>query len=151
MGTHCRGARQVKMPSSQQLQQPLKTSLGQQQQARRPPPPLSQPVKVENKGRLSGNKYESDYQSEEPQAKKSKTGDIASTLSERFGGGISVSSVASGLPPAATTVKVEEVEEEAHHLNEDAGEDDAYEGYYGEEGDEYEEEEYPSYDNYGHA
>jgi len=164
--THSRGARQVKTPSSHQLQQqPLKTSLGQQQQARRPPPPLSQPVKVENKGRLSGNKYEADYQSEEPQAKKSKTGDIASTLSERFGGGISVSSVASGLPPAAATVKVEEVEgeieqyhqeeeeveEEAHHLNEDAGEDDAYEGYYGEEGDEYEEEEYPSYDNYGHA
>jgi len=168
--THSRGVRQVKTPSSDQQQQLLKGSQGQQQQqqqVRRPPRPLSQPVKVENKGRLSGNKYEADHQSEEPQTKRAKTGDIASTLSQRFGRGISVSSVASGLPPAAVPVEVEEVEseveqyhqeenegeeeEEGHHLPEDAGADDAYEGYYGEEGDEYEEEEYPSYDNYGHA
>ena len=102
----------MKTPSShQQQQQPLKGSQGQQQQAKRPPP-LSQPVKVEKKGRLSGNKYEANYQSEEPQTKRAKTGDLASTLSQRFGGGISVSSVASGLPPAAAAVEVEEVEGE---------------------------------------
>ena len=168
-----RGARQVKTPNSnQQQQQPSRVpQQQQQQQARRPPPPLTQPAKVEKKGRLSGNKYEADYQSEEPQAKKIKTGgDIASTLSQRFGSGISVSSVASGLPAVSAAVVVEEVdevegemeqyhqeeeeeEEEGHHLPEDAVHDegDAYEGYYGEEGEEYEEGEYPSYDNYGHA
>merc|ERR1712130_817054 len=130
-----RGAGQVKTPSSHQQQVPLKAAqVQQQQQARRPPPPLSQPAKVENKGRLSGNHFEADYQSEEPAAKKSKPGDIASTLSQRFGSGISVSSVASGLPPGGVAVKVEEVEndveeyhqeeeEEGNHLQEDAGDD----------------------------
>lgn len=163
---HGRGACQVKTPSSHQQQQlPLKAAqVQQQQQARRPPPPLSQPAKVENKGRLSGNHFEADYQSEEPAAKKSKTGDIASTLSQRFGSGISVSSVASGLPPGVAAVKVEEVENEVeeYHQEEEEEEEgnhlqeDAYEDYYGgspgygEEGDTYEEE-YPSYDNYGQA
>ena len=164
-----RGSHQGRTPSNYQQQQLPKIGQGQQQQARRPSTsPLTQEVKKERKGRLSGNKYDAVYQPEEPSAKKAKTGDIASTLSQRFGGGISVSSVSSGQPRSGEDIKEVKVEEEeegdmeqyhqegeedGHHLPEDAvnDEEEGYEGYYEEEGDDYEEGEYPSYDNYGHA
>jgi len=139
----------------------------QQQQVRHsrtPPPSIPAPARVERKGRQSGHKYENESQAE-PQPKKAKSGDIASTLSQRFGGGISVSAVSSELPEGVVVKKeVEDYEEEElQHQGQKGKEEfqeteeavnEEEEGYYEEDGEggEYEEEEeYPGYDFYGKA
>jgi len=140
----------------------------QQQQVRHsrtPPPSIPAPARVERKGRQSGNKYENESQAE-PQPKKAKSGDIASTLSQRFGGGISVSAVSSELPEGVVVKKeVEDYEEEELQHQGQKGKEEFQETegavneeekdyYYEEDGEggEYEEEEeYPGYDFYGKA
>jgi len=154
-----RGGRQAKslnVPDRQQQQ------VGH---SRTPPPSIPAPARVERKGRQSGNKYENESQAE-PQPKKAKSGDIASTLSQRFGGGISVSAVSSELPEGVVVKKeVEDYEEEElqhqgqkgkeeFQETEEAVNEEEEEGYYEEDGEggEYEEEEeYPGYDFYGKA
>jgi len=133
--------------------------------SRTPPPSIPAPARVERKGRQSRNKYENESQAE-PQPKKAKSGDIASTLSQRFGGGISVSAVSGELPEGVVVKKeVEDYEEEELQHQGQKGEEEFQEtegavneeegGYYDEDGEageyEEEEEEYPGYDFYGKA
>jgi len=152
-----RGGRQAKILNVPHRQHQVRHS-------RTPPPSIPAPARAERKGRQSGNKYENESQAE-PQPKKAKSGDIASTLSQRFGGGISVSAVSSELPEGVVVKKeVEDYEEEElQHQGQKGKEEfqeteeavnEEEEGYYEEDGEggEYEEEEeYPGYDFYGKA
>ena len=153
-----RGGRQAKSLNVPHRQQQ------QVRHSRTSPSSIPAPARVERKGRQSGNKYENESQAE-PQPKKAKSGDIASTLSQRFGGGISVSAVSSELPEGVVVKKeVEDYEEEElqhqgqkgkeeFQETEGAVNEEEEEGYYEEDGEggEYEEEEYPGYDFYGKA